>query len=119
MTAQLEAVGPDRAGKETATMISANISKKARRAVYAREGYACALCDSTKYLQVHHCVKRSQGGTDSLQNLICLCADCHALAHGIDLRGVEMTQADMEQAITEFLAAYYAPDWNPWGKEGP
>ena len=48
-----------------------------------------------------------------------LCADCHALAHGIDLRGVEMTQADMEQAITEYLADYYAPDWNPWGKEGP
>lgn len=100
-------------------MISANISKKTRRAVYARDGYVCALCDSTKYLQVHHCVKRSQGGTDSLQNLICLCADCHALAHGIDLRGVEMTQADMEQAITEYLADYYAPDWNPWGKEGP
>ena len=56
-------------------MISANISKKTRRAVYARDGYACALCDSTKYLQVHHCIKRSQGGTDSLQNLICLCAD--------------------------------------------
>ena len=30
-----------------------------------------------------------------------------------------MTQADMEQAITEYLADYYAPDWNPWGKEGP
>ena len=100
-------------------MISANLSKKTRRAVYARDGYACALCDSTKYLQVHHCVKRSQGGTDSIQNLICLCADCHALAHGIDLRGVEMTQADMEQAITEYQADYYAADWKPRGKEAP
>lgn len=100
-------------------MISANIPTSTRRKVYAREGYRCALCDSPKYLQVHHCVKRSQGGTNSIQNLICLCADCHALAHGMDLRGVGLSQEDTEQAVVEYLADYYAPDWNPWGREGP
>ena len=100
-------------------MLSAKVSNQTRKAVYARDGYRCALCDSTKYIQIHHLVKRSQGGSNSVQTLVTLCADCHALAHGIDLRGVEMTQADMEQAITEYLADYYAPDWNPWGKEGP
>ena len=100
-------------------MISAKISNEMRKAVYRRDGYRCALCDSTKYLQVHHCVKRSRGGTNSEQNLVCLCADCHALAHGMNLNGWDATQADVEQAIVEYLADYYAPDWNPWGKEGP
>lgn len=100
-------------------MISANISNATRKSVYRREGYRCALCDSTKYLQVHHCVKRSHGGTDSVQNLVCLCADCHALAHGINLNGWDATQEDVEQAIIEYLADYYAPDWNPWKGSGP
>ena len=100
-------------------MISANISNATRKAVYRREGYRCALCDSTKYLQVHHCVKRSHGGTDSAQNLGCLCADCHALAHGINLNGWDATREDVEQAIVEYLADYYAPDWNPWKGSGP
>ena len=100
-------------------MISAGIDRKTRREVYRRDGWRCALCDSTQYIQIHHVVPRGKGGPQTMQNMITLCADCHALAHGIDLRGVEMTQADMEQAITEYLADYYAPDWNPWGKEGP
>ena len=100
-------------------MLSARISNETRRFIYAREGYRCALCDSTKYLQVHHCVPRSRGGTDSVQNLVCLCADCHALAHGITLNDWDATQQDVEQAVTEYLADYYAPDWNPWGKRGP
>ena len=67
-------------------MISAGISKETRKRVYRRDGYRCALCDSPKYIQIHHVVKRSLGGTDSEQNLITLCADCHALAHDMVLR---------------------------------
>ncbi len=98
-------------------MLSANISKKTRWAVYRRDGYRCALCDSTKYLQIHHCVKRSQGGTDSPHNLICLCADCHALAHGMNIRDVvDMDQETINQAIIEYLADYYAGEWEPGGE---
>lgn len=100
-------------------MISANISKQTRKGIYRREGYRCALCDSTKYLQVHHVVLRSQGGTDGAQNLICLCADCHAMAHGINLNGwQDVTPEDIRQSCVEYLADLYAPDWNPWTREG-
>lgn len=100
-------------------MISANISTGKRRAVYRRECYSCAICDDNRNLQIHHVVHRSQGGTDSVQNLICLCPKCHALAHGTNLFDCEdFTQEDMEQAIVEYMADYYAPAWNPWGKEG-
>lgn len=98
-------------------MLSARISNTTRRSIYRREGYRCALCDSTKYLQIHHCVKRSMGGTDSPHNLICLCADCHALAHGTNLRDViDIDQESIQQAIVEYLADYYAGEWNPGGE---
>ena len=98
-------------------MISAGIDRKRRREVYRRDGWRCALCDSTQYIQIHHCVPRGQGGTDEVENLITLCADCHTLAHGMDLRGWGATKEDVEQAIVEYLADYYAPDWNPWKKD--
>ncbi len=98
-------------------MISANIDRAVRKEVYAREGYRCALCDSTKTIQIHHIIKRSQGGSNSPHNLICLCSDCHALAHGTNLQGwVDVTQEDIEQAIVEYMADYYPGEWNPWRK---
>lgn len=102
-------------------MISANIDKSTRKFIYAREGYRCALCDDTRTLQIHHVVKRSLGGSNSPHNLICLCSNCHALAHGKNLQGwVDVTQEDIEQAIVEYLADYYPGYWNPWEKgEGP
>lgn len=97
-------------------MISANIPNSTRRAVYRRDGYRCALCDSTKYLQIHHYCPRSLGGNDTPHNLITLCADCHALAHGIVLNncydGKDRDEA--EQDCREYLADLYAPDWRPY-----
>ena len=110
-------------------MISANIPNATRKAVYRRDGYRCALCDSTRYLQIHHYCKRSLGGNDTPHNLITLCADCHALAHGTYLQDWQLatryvhglpvvepqiTQEDVDQAIAEYLADYYAPEWWPY-----
>ena len=98
-------------------MISAGIDRKTRREVYRRDGWRCALCDSTQYIQIHHVVPRGKGGPQTMQNMITLCADCHALAHGMDLRGWGATKEDVDQAIVEYLADLYAEDgviWNPW-----
>ncbi len=92
----------------------ANISNAARKAIYRREGFACALCGNPKHLQVHHVLKRSQGGKGNPQNLICLCAQCHALVHGtFKYPEGYITKEDAELAIIEYLADYYAPDWDP------
>lgn len=99
-------------------MISANITNETRKAVYRRDGFRCALCDSTKYIQVHHYIHRAHGGSNSLHNLITLCADCHALAHGTNLRDwQDITQEDIEQAIVEYLEDMYLEDWNPYRRE--
>lgn len=104
-------------------MISAGINKQVRKSVYRRDGYRCALCDSTRYIQIHHIVPRGKGGPrENEMNLITLCADCHALAHGTNLRDLvdyDDPERQVNQAIIEYMADLYADRgvlWNPWGR---
>ena len=89
-------------------MISASIPYPMRREVYRRDGFRCALCDSTKYLQIHHLYPKSLGGANHPMNLITLCMYCHAAIHGTERKEWAW------QAAHEYLADYYAPDWYPW-----
>lgn len=95
-------------------MISANISNNVRKEVYRRDHWRCALCDSPRYIQVHHCVPRRCGGNDTLHNLITLCSTCHGLAHGVTVPGLDLTPDDAELGCTEYLSDMYAPDWWPY-----
>ncbi len=47
-----------------------------------RGEWRCQKCGSLENLQVHHEIKRSQLGNDSLDNLVTLCARCHMGEHG-------------------------------------
>ena len=104
-------------------MLSARISNKDRKWVYRRENYRCALCDSDQGLQIHHAVPRGQGGTDYRHNLVTLCWRCHARIHGTEFPDWPewMTKEEMEQAVVEYLADYYAEvyglAWNPWAEK--
>ena len=108
-------------------MTQNNITNVQRKNIYRREGYRCALCDSTKYIQIHHYVHRGAGGTNHPHNLVTLCADCHAAAHGMLLRDwVDVTPETIEQGIVEYLSDLYAdagviwnPYRNPYAKRGP
>ena len=96
-------------------MISANIPNSVRKAVYKRDGYMCALCGDTRYLQIHHYCKRSQGGCDHPMNLVTLCAHCHGVIHG-NLPPVAdwLTPEEMKQALAEYLGDYYAEHDEVW-----
>ena len=98
-------------------MISANLTNAKRKAVYRRDGYRCALCDSSQYIQIHHCVPRGEGGSNHEHNLITLCSACHSHVHGTPLFETDITQEEMQHFCVEYLADFYAPDWNPWSKE--
>ena len=54
---------------------------KLHRQVLERNGWRCQFCGSMQRLQVHHLKLRSQSGGDEEQNLITLCAECHARTH--------------------------------------
>lgn len=104
-------------------MLTANIDKNLRKAVYRREGFECALCGDNRGLQIHHVVPRGQGGSNAEQNLVCLCWRCHALIHGHDFyEDAYVTPEEAKQEVIEYLADYYAETygepWNPWEEGG-
>ena len=49
--------------------------------VYERDNWHCRHCNSTVSLQPHHIKFRSQGGKDTLDNLVTLCWTCHRAVH--------------------------------------
>jgi 5-methylcytosine-specific restriction endonuclease McrA len=50
--------------------------------VLERDGWRCRKCGSLENLQVHHQIRRSHQGNDSLGNLVTLCDHCHMAEHG-------------------------------------
>ena len=52
-----------------------------RNQVLHRDGWRCQACGAMSNLEVHHKQFRSHSGVDSEQNLITLCAECHAGIH--------------------------------------
>lgn len=108
--------------------MNANISNKVRKSIYRRDGFRCALCDSTDHLEIHHVVPRGVGGSSrNPMNLICLCWRCHNAAHGSmccdvepnvtpqELRRLHATvMADMEQACVEYVSDLYAEQGEVW-----
>ena len=53
-----------------------------RQQILRRDGWRCQSCFTMSSLEVHHRKFRSHSGADSEENLITLCAACHARVHG-------------------------------------
>ena len=52
-----------------------------RQQILRRDGWRCQSCGTMSNLEVHHWELRSHSGEDSEENLITLCAACHATLH--------------------------------------
>jgi 5-methylcytosine-specific restriction endonuclease McrA len=54
-----------------------------RRQVLDRDGHRCATpgCSNAQFLEVHHVVPRTLGGSNRAENLTTLCSRCHRHAH--------------------------------------
>ena len=51
-----------------------------------RDGYKCRACGKSKHkdgvkLEVHHIIRKADGGTDVPENVVTLCEDCHKAHH--------------------------------------
>jgi 5-methylcytosine-specific restriction endonuclease McrA len=51
--------------------------KITRRAVFARDGWACQYCGASSNLTVDHVIPRSKGGSSSWENIVASCAPCN------------------------------------------
>ena len=59
-----------------------------RRMVFRRARWRCQACGRWGALEVHHVVKRAQGGSDfDLDRLVALCPGCHAQTDAPYARG--------------------------------
>jgi len=61
--------------------LSPELYQDVRQQVLRRDGWRCQSCGTMSNLEVHHKAFRSQSGDDSEENLITLCAGCHADIH--------------------------------------
>lgn len=55
---------------------------RARARALVRDDFICQKCgSSTSRMNVHHKIKRRDGGSHDIKNLITLCGSCHAKEH--------------------------------------
>jgi 5-methylcytosine-specific restriction endonuclease McrA len=73
---RIRAGGPLALGRPSATL---EAWRQIRAQVLARAHWVCEACRVRTRLEVHHVVKRAQGGSDfDLDRLVALCPACHA-----------------------------------------
>lgn len=53
-----------------------------RRMLFDELGATCANCGATEFIEYHHIVPLSHGGTNRISNIVPLCQECHFKAHG-------------------------------------
>lgn len=61
-----------------------DLSKRTVSKILRRANLKCFLCgwnDAT--CDVHHILSKKQGGSDSMDNLICVCPNCHRKIHNL------------------------------------
>ena len=86
------------------------VSKSTKRKLEIIWNHQCAICGNIDFLEFHHLIPKYQGGTDDYDNLILLCACCHAKIHNRAYspeRYKQSTSIDYETA-KPILAAYFA-----------
>jgi len=82
---RIRAGGPLALGRPSADV---EAWREIRAQVLARAQWRCQACRVGTRLEVHHVVKRAQGGSDfDLDRLVALCPPCHAQTDAPYLRG--------------------------------
>jgi len=77
--------GPLALGRQSADL---EACREIRAQVLARAQWRCQACQVRTRLEVHHVVKRAQGGSDfDLDRLVALCPACHSQTDAPYVRG--------------------------------
>lgn len=61
--------------------IAPPLTSKQKEDIKQRDNYRCRQCGCGHALEVHHKVRRADGGSNDSRNLVTLCANCHSLKH--------------------------------------
>ena len=86
------------------------ITKSTKRKILEVWNDECAICGSRDFLEFHHIIPKSKGGSDDYDNIIVLCACCHAGIHERAFNPLNYhknTSIDYEAAVP-ILEAYFS-----------
>lgn len=61
-----------------------NFKESLKQEVRARDNNKCVICEEESNLHVHHKIPRKYGGVNHKDNLVTLCASCHAAVETAD-----------------------------------
>lgn len=106
----------DRASKMNARTVA-----QKRAQLIERDGPGCVRCGTLDDLTIHHVIKRADGGSNRLPNLLLLCEPCHIKEHANDAdhKGSAKVKSNTSNAMQRamqraFAKSGYTLDDNPW-----
>lgn len=86
------------------------ISSRTVQKIIARANLKCSLCNWNEATgDIHHIVETNQGGTDSMDNLIYLCPNCHRCVHQLGEKfktKEELLQLSLSKTFSNWLDFY-------------
>lgn len=75
--------------------------RKARASLQARSNGVCEQCDAARATEAHHIKRKSQGGTNTLDNLVHLCGPCHWWVHANPAESANLGLLHLTKGIEE------------------
>lgn len=63
-----------------------DFTEKLKQEVLDRDNWRCVVCEAETHLHVHHKIPRRLGGVHHKDNLVTLCASCHAAVETADVK---------------------------------
>lgn len=89
--------------------LSKNGYKRICNLVDERDDESCVICGSRYGIHHHHIVFRSSLGSDTLENLVCVCWKCHdRYCHGVE-------EKKWRENLKEYIRS--VSDWNATHKK--
>lgn len=90
-----------------------------RRAIFARDGWACQYCDAKSDLTVDHVIPRAKGGGSTWDNVVACCAPCNRrkgdmLPHVAGMHPRNTPKAPHPDVFIHVAAPRTPLIWEPW-----
>lgn len=96
-----------------------NRRRLTRRAVFARDEWACQYCGSPSDLTVDHVIPRSKGGSSEWENVVACCATCNRrkadrLPHQARMFPKCTPRAPHPSIFIQIACVRVPESWDPW-----
>jgi len=79
------------------------MNSELRQEVRERDNHECRFCEFDDNLHTHHVIPRKAGGSDSLENLITVCASCHKTIESTQGKALKRLKNELQNNLLQNL----------------